>query len=496
MRPCRTYFPRVPENMINGMTHLQIAGVPPIRSCKQTEAGLVVQLERPAVFQQVLSHIPYYLKPSSASSGQNVILNCVPLHGCKSLESLRLSHLRAILVADHLAAVLRAKGVEVRLVPALHNEEIKYFLHQMKIDWPTLLVTSSVPDAILLLKQSLMDCIYAEKNEAEMGLQQKQETNAFCRVHFKEFMEKQQDLEGYDPNLDVFLVLEGNLRHLAELQEAVAQCLSAAESCRVIHVVSCEEEFQQQKVDLLWRIVDTGAHTASQKHLVCGPVKVLSSLSPVGAAHYFELRRSQMHKASFMKYGDLVQGNAWDDTINILTSAAIRFEMLATAHRSQITINMEDAAISTKGTKGGAFMMYNCARLATLFGSYHNAVHQGLYPAFPPTSELNFSSLQEEGEWLLLFNYIIPFSEVLSQSARIPMSAKGVRITANTEAICKFLVKLSMDFSSYYNRVHILGEPLPHLFSQMFARLQLMKAVQEVFHSALATLHIPPLKQI
>lgn len=39
-------------------------------------------------------------------------------------------------------------------------------------------------------------------------------------------------------------------------------------------------------------------------------------------------------------------------------------------------------------------------------------------------------------------------------------------------------------------------EPRPHLFSQMFARLQLMRAVREVFHSALATFHLPPLSQI
>ncbi|XP_030062141.1 DALR anticodon-binding domain-containing protein 3 [Microcaecilia unicolor] len=489
---------QVHENIIDGVTHLKAPGVPPIQSCKQTEAGLVVQLERPAVFQQVLTHIPYYLKSSSSSSGQNVILNCVPLHGCRSPESLRLSHLRTILIADHLAAVLRAEGVKVHLVPVLHDEEIKHFLRRLKIDWPAD-VASSVPDTILSLKQNLLECIYAEDIEAEMGPQQDQKmlkTNAFCRVRLKEFMEKHQNLEGYDPNLDVFPVLEGNLRHLAELQRAVAEHTSTTESCRVIHVVTCEEEFQQQKMDLLWRMVDTGLHTASQKHLVCGPVKVLSCVSPVDASHYFQLRRSQMHKASVMKYGDLVQGSSWDEIIGILTSAAIRFEMLATAHRSQINISMEDAAISTKGTKGGAFMMYNCARLATLFESYHSAVHQGLYAAFPPISELNFSSLQEEGEWLLLFNYIIPFSEVLSQSAQILMSSKGIRITANTEVICKFLVNLSMDFSSYYNRVHILGESLPHLFNQMFARLQLMKAVQEVFHSALATLHIPPLNQI
>lgn len=28
----------------------------------------------------------------------------------------------------------------------------------------------------------------------------------------------------------------------------------------MVHVVSCEEEFQQQQMDLLWRILDPGAH--------------------------------------------------------------------------------------------------------------------------------------------------------------------------------------------------------------------------------------------
>jgi len=41
-----------------------------------------------------------------------------------------------------------------------------------------------------------------------------------------------------------------------------------------------------------------------------------------------------------------------------------------------------------------------------------------------------------------------------------------------------------------------LQEPFPHLFDQMFARLRLLGAVRDVFHSALATLHLPPLSQI
>ncbi|XP_069499415.1 DALR anticodon-binding domain-containing protein 3 isoform X2 [Ambystoma mexicanum] len=422
---------QIPEDLIQRISSIHAAGVPPIQSCELTDFGLAVRLERSLVFQQVLAHSPCYLKPSTSNSAivKNVILNCVALHGCKSPDALKLSHLRAILVADHLAEILRAEGTSVHLVPGLREESFKHFLQELKVPWPSVVEDSSICSATLALKDTLQNSTCAEAFRAEISHLQEQDVQAkdvVCRVRLKGFLE-QRCLEGYDPNLDLFTVLEENLQHLAEIQQAVRQCQveDASSGCMVIHVVNCEEEFQQQKMDLLWQLLEPGEHSASQ-----------------------------------------------------------------------VTLVLEDTSISTKGTKSGTFVMYNCARLATLFQSYHSGVHQGLYPKLPAPSELNCKTLREEGEWILLFNYILPFPDVLSEAAHLPVSAKGIRITANTEAVCKFLVNLSMDFSSYYNRVHILGEPLPHLYSQMFARLQLMKALQSVLHSALATLHIPPLSQL
>ncbi|NXS05894.1 DALD3 protein, partial [Oxylabes madagascariensis] len=429
-----------------------------------------------------------------------VVLHCPALRGPAAL---RPRHLRSVLLADHLAQLLRAQGVCVRLVPALSEESGWDVLRQLRICWPSASGGSSLTDAVSALKAALGRCPCAAACEQGPGAAE----GAICKVHLKSFVE-QHGLLGYDPNLDVLLVTEGTLRSLAELQEAVLQCpvsdpmappasLSPSSSCcSIVHVVNCEEEFQQQQLDVLWRILDPGAHTALQKHLVCGPVKVTNPSSPIGADQYFQLRKRQMYEASVIKYGELAQDEAWTEVIDTLTVAAIRFEMLSTAHRSQITLNLENNSISTKGTKSGAFVMYNCARLATLFNAFQQAVEQGTYPPLPPASELSFSCLREEGEWLLLFNYLLPFPEVLQQAAQLSPPSKGIRITANTETVCKFLIQLSMDFSSYYNRVHVLGEPFPHLFDQMFARLQLLAAVRDVFHSALATLHLPPLSQI
>ncbi|NXX36678.1 DALD3 protein, partial [Nicator chloris] len=491
---------QVPPEAVSAVSSLRGPAVLPLQVCQQTPAGLAVQVRRPEAFQRLLG------PPSgSALSVAEAGTGCVVLH-CPALRSpaaLRPCHLRSVLLADHLAQLLRAQGVGVHLVPALSEERSWDVLRQLRIYWPSGSGGSSLTDAVLALKTALGRCPCATACEQGLGTAE----GVICKVHLKSFME-QQGLLGYDPNLDVLLVTEGTLQSLAELQEAVLQCpvsdpmalptscFPSSSCCSIVHVVNCEEEFQQQQLDVLWRILDPGAHTALQKHLVCGPVKVTNPSSPIGADQYFQLRKHQMYEASVIKYGELAQDEAWTEVIDTLAVAAIRFEMLSTAHRSQITLDLENNSISTKGTKSGAFVMYNCARLATLFNAFQRAVERGTYPPLPPASELNYSCLREEGEWLLLFNYLLPFPEVLQQAAQLPLSSKGIRITANTETVCKFLIQLSMDFSSYYNRVHILGEPFPHLFDQMFARLQLLGAVRDVFHSALATLHLPPLSQI
>uniref|UniRef100_A0A672UVS9 DALR anticodon binding domain containing 3 n=1 Tax=Strigops habroptila TaxID=2489341 RepID=A0A672UVS9_STRHB len=284
-------------------------------------------------------------------------------------------------------------------------------LRQLRVDWPAGPAGTDLADAVSALKRALGRAPCAAGCGQGPGAAALP-ADVICKVRLKGFAE-QQGLVGYDPNLDVLLgeprcSSSVGLRGLEGCTQPGSLAGGQGSCCSIVHVVSCEEEFQQQQLDLLWRILDPGPHTALQKYLVCGPVKVTNPSSPIGA---------------------------WTEVIDTLTAAAIRFEMLSTAHRSQITLDLQDSSISTKGTKSGAFVMYNCARLATLFDTFQRAVERGTYPPLPPPSELNFSCLREEGEWLLLFNYLLPFPEVLQQAAQLPAPTKGIRITANTEAV-------------------------------------------------------------
>ncbi|XP_044777612.1 DALR anticodon-binding domain-containing protein 3 isoform X2 [Neomonachus schauinslandi] len=393
---------QVPERVVRAVAGLQGPGVAPVLRCAPTPAGLALQLQRPVVFERVLGAVAAYVAPAApAAPGPRVLLHCPALRGAPG--ALRLSQLRAVLVADHLARALRAHGASVRLVPAVRDPHMSTFLQQLHVDWPAASERATT--------EALRGLALAELSPARDG--EALPPGVLGTVCLKEVMQERGRAAGYDPNLDKCLVTEDLLCALAELREAVrhgpgdgppglALAPDAdAGGCMVVHVVSCEEEFQQQKLDLLWWKLDEQA-PLTQKHLVCGPVKAAGAPGALTAPEYYELRHAQVCKASARKRGrELARDPAWTEVVRVLSVATIKFEMLSTAPQSQLLLALASGSISTKGTKSGTFVMYNCARLATLFEGYKHSTEQGRYPTFPPVSSLNFSLLQDEVSVLL-----------------------------------------------------------------------------------------------
>ncbi|XP_066499966.1 DALR anticodon-binding domain-containing protein 3 [Hoplias malabaricus] len=492
---------QVPLAVVSRILSLRGSGVLPVASCEVMAEGLRVSVNRCAAFRGVLCGIASYLRPAAQRQGC-VLINCPALHAKQAPptpDTLTLGQLRTVLIADHIGALLRKQGYTVSFCPALPEEsDIINFLRMLGIDWLAVSDSWSNEDREEKMKNALENCTYREQEKEKWKRRSKGDEmeggdgglGEDVRINLKRVMEEV-ELHGYDPSLGTCTVQRDALSHLAQLDRAVAHYPAAMAT--VLHVTSCQDEFRQQQTAMLWRA--TGA-TATQRLVICGPVKTPGT--QMSAAQYLQLRRAQMKEASEMKYGDQVEGQTWDDIIRVMTCATVRFELLSTVHTSPVTLDVQrEGGVSTKGPRGGVFVMYNCARLHTLFSSYEKGVEQGLYPEVPAGTELDFSALKEEGEWLLLFNYLIPFSELLDQSAQaLELDGGGARINLRTEQICRFLVSLSKDFSSYYNRVHVLGEPLPHLFNQMFCRLLLLKALRELYHNALDSLNLPPIPQL
>ncbi|XP_046872851.1 DALR anticodon-binding domain-containing protein 3 [Hypomesus transpacificus] len=497
---------QVPPSVMSRVLSLRGPGVLPLAGGEVMGEGLRVRVDRPTAFRQVLAGAADYLKPSGQRQG-GVVLNCPALHpkpSAPSPDTLTLGQLRTVLLTDHLGALLRRQGYAVAFCPALpEGSDTIVFLRMLGIDWPTVPSSWTNEDREERLLGALRSSPYRDvesegRREGPGRKVEEGENERSLRVNLKRVFQEE-GLLGYDPSLGTCTIHRDSVCQMAHLDRATEDCISSQSHTQqvsmatVLHVTSCQDEFRQQQIAMLWRA--SGA-MATQRHVVCGPVKTPGT--HLTAAQYLQLRRVQMKEASEMKYGEQVEGKTWDDIIKVMTSATMRFELLSTVHTSPVTLDVQrEGGVSTKGPRGGVFVMYNCARLHTLFDSYERGVEKGLYPEIPEGSTLDFSSLKEEGEWLLLFNYLIPFSELLDQSGQALEGEGGVaRVNLKTEQVCKFLVSLSKDFSSYYNRVHVLGEPLPHLFNQMFCRLQLLRALRELYHTALDTLHLPPIPQL
>lgn len=452
---------QVPPAVMSRVLSLRGSGVLPVAGGEVMGEGLRVRVDRAATFRAVLGGgAAEYLKPLSQRQGC-VVLNCPALHpkpNTPSPDTMSLGQLRTVLLADHMGALLRRQGYAVSFCPTLpEDSDIISFLRALGIDWPTAPANWTNEEREEKIQDSLEKSQYRER-EMERGRRtsggggrkaEEGENEGALRINLKRVFQEE-GLPGYDPSLGTCTVNRDGVSQLAQLDLSTADCTAAMVTA--LHVTSCQDEFRQQQIAMLWRA--SGAkHT--QRHLVCGPVKTPGS--HLTAAQYLQLRRGQMKEASEMKYGDQVEGHTWDDIIKVMTSATVRFELLSTVHTSPVTLDVKrEGGVSTKGPRGGVFVMYNCARLHTLFDSYERGVEKGLYPEIPEDSQLDFSALKEEGEWLLLFNYLIPFSELLEQSGQaLDSEGGGARVNIKTEQICKFLVSLSKDFSSYYNRVHV-----------------------------------------
>ena len=72
-------------------------------------------------------------------------------------------------------------------------------------------------------------------------------------------------------------------------------------------------------------------------------------------------------------------GETWKDTIHKITAASIKFELLSMVAHQQAKLDFEASETAVQGNKGGVFVLYNCARLSTLFFNYEKAVSQGIH---------------------------------------------------------------------------------------------------------------------
>lgn len=104
---------QVPPAVMSRVRSLRGSGVLPVAGGEVMCEGLRVRVDRGAAFRAVLAGgATEYLKPSGQKMGC-VVLNCPALHpkpNTPTPDTLTLGHLRTVLLADHMGALLRRQG--------------------------------------------------------------------------------------------------------------------------------------------------------------------------------------------------------------------------------------------------------------------------------------------------------------------------------------------------------------------------------------------------
>ncbi|XP_071960934.1 DALR anticodon-binding domain-containing protein 3-like [Antedon mediterranea] len=487
-------------NMMSSMQEESKNWILPLDSCCLSPSGsLNISISRRQTFEKVLKMVQdegdrYGYK--TLSMNQDVLLHCAV--GPTNQESdMTLTQLRALLLRDHMEIMLKSVKLPVHNAgqPNIPIWISEVFLISRHEKLPT------VEHCTKKLQTSLEESEFRVPTESMTEENRLQASNA-CNVllNVSGYVEEQRTIgKNYSKNIKTISVNETgtesvNLLEELSMIEFVLDSLKKTVDIFVLHITSHDREYKQQCLDILQRICSQ--HKCQHVHLVHGHVQVESSMPPghmqISAHEFFKVRSKQMRKASEMKHGETIQGEMWDARIARLTSAALKFELLGTSPHNNIKLNLGEEAES----RDGVFVMYNYARLSTLFNKLEQRVHAQYYPPLPDIKDIDFSFLKEEAEWYILFQYILPFPDIVAELLQPIFNSIGPRIQLQTHKICAFLMNLSKDLSTYYSRTHVLGEPRQHLLPVMFARLHLLKAVQRVMLNSLSLLNIQPLQQM
>lgn len=225
------------------------------------------------------------------------------------------------------------------------------------------------------------------------------------------------------------------------------------------------------------------------KEIVCSPV-LSSDKNELKAVDLYNKRTIDMRLMAEHKYGLRVTSNTgWRNIFRKLGEAAVTIELLQIKPNRSVICKYNDFSASC--SKGASFILYNCARLATLLKEFQNRVELKTYPELPHFDEIDFTLLTQPEEWEISYGYLLQFPTIVHSCIK-DIVESNIKI----HNLCHHLSSMCSLFSVYYQRVRILTEPRHHLFSVLHARICLIRAVETVLHNGLYILGIEPVNQM
>ena len=174
-----------------------------------------------------------------------------------------------------------------------------------------------------------------------------------------------------------------------------------------------------------------------------------------------------------------------EEAVRLIALSSLKLDLLRKNHKMTVSLHQEEKD-QRCDQKAGSFLQYNCARICSLLKQFDDMVEDGTYPEVP-VGGVDASVLTDNQEWELVFKYLCSHPEMLALAYGHP---------ENVSRLVQWLISFSLEFSSYYNRTHILTDPREHLYPKMFARIQLLKSLRNLLSFWLKVFDLPLLTEV
>ncbi|OHT07319.1 DALR anticodon binding domain containing protein [Tritrichomonas foetus] len=301
---------------------------------------------------------------------------------------------------------------------------------------------------------------------------------------------------GYSKPYPRFYVLRPDGTTLYTLRDVAYSMKKISEADMVLNVICTEQNLPQEKVMLTLKAL--GVPKRQQFHMAYelvklsekGKIKRMSGRKGyyiLADTLYDDLRKATLEIVNTRNKKQVDASNA-DQTSRVchcVASGCMKYALLCVSPRIKINFDISEA-VDPQGNSA-AFILYSGARIESILRKLDNGVKEGKFNAEP--EEINWSLLNDDQEWEILTNFVMPFATKIKEAAIPAIPAEPKLPEFGTHVIPSFSYNLARVFSSYYSRVKVLSND-----EAMYPRVKFCQTVLRVLHNALNLYMVEPLE--
>tara|TARA_B100001142_G_scaffold294710_1_gene315106 strand:- start:376 stop:2760 length:2385 start_codon:yes stop_codon:yes gene_type:complete len=314
---------------------------------------------------------------------------------------------------------------------------------------------------------------------------------------------------GYQKEYPPLYVLRPDGSTLYTYRDIVYSFKKASRSDLILNIICSEQELAQQKVSLGMMMMNPEMK-GRQYHLSYDLVKLTTGKMSGRRGRYLladdlydELKTviTEKMRKKYEDKGEVMSAEEFDAVTHEVSTAAMKYALLSVSCLTQI--NFDIAKITDFEDASAPFILYNSTRVASVVRKFEAKVSEGKLPELPPLAEVDASKLDDDKEWLILMEYVLPFASMIREAGHAKLPEPPQLPQYGCHKVCDFLNTMVRQLSGYYGPQGVRILPTDSQLetgwdgvAATHARVHLCKAFKQVIDNGLRLLMIEPLERM